>query len=61
MNIESEELVGDILSIIKEMEADYLRCRKNAYDFEEKQIFAEGEAALQNLRRRIGLLVKEKA
>ena len=60
MNIETNELLIDIMTIIKGMEADYLRARKSTYDFEEKQIYAEGEAALQNLRYRIGKLVKER-
>lgn len=46
----AELIVRDFVAICETEKADYIKNRKAAYDFEEKQIYAEGEAACDTLK-----------
>jgi hypothetical protein len=46
----AELIVGKCMSISDELKAQYLTSRKSTMDFDEKNIYAEGEAACDILR-----------
>lgn len=51
-NIEkfAELIVNECMTMCDETRADYLKHRKSAYDFQDKNIYAEGEAACDILK-----------
>jgi len=46
----TELVVREFMEMCDSEKADYFKHRKAAYDFEEKQIYAEGEAACDTLK-----------
>ena len=46
----AELIVKDCMTMCEELKVEYFNHRKNTMDFEEKHIYAEGEAACFNLR-----------
>jgi hypothetical protein len=46
----AELIVGKCMSMSDELKAQYLTSRKSTMDFDEKNIYAEGEAACDILR-----------
>jgi hypothetical protein len=49
----AELIVRECISICEAEKADYVISRKHAWDFEEKNIYAEGEAASDIIRHKI--------
>ena len=46
----AELIVNECMTMCDETRADYLKHRKSAYDFQDKNIYAEGEAACDILK-----------
>ena len=46
----AELVVKDCMAMCEELKEEYFKHRKNTTDFDEKHIYAEGEAACFNLR-----------
>ena len=46
----AEKIVQECMSISDELKAQYFTSRKSTMDFDEKNIYAEGEAACDTLR-----------
>ena len=46
----AELIVKECISMSDELKAQYLSHRKNTMDFDEKQIYAEGEAACDTMK-----------
>lgn len=46
----------ECMAICEATKADYLKSRKAAFDFEEKEIFAEGEAASDAIKYQIAYM-----
>lgn len=53
MDEETKRVVSGIIELITEMESEYEMLRKRCIDFDDKNILAEGVAALSALRRTI--------
>jgi hypothetical protein len=51
-------LIQECVSICEAEKADYLKARKGAWDFEEKQIYAEGEAACDTIKYKIKRILR---
>lgn len=49
----AELIVREVVSICDTEKADYFKNRKAAYDFEEKNIYAEGEAACDTIKYKV--------
>lgn len=49
----AELIVQEVVSICDIEKADYFKNRKAAYDFEEKNIYAEGEAACDTIKYKV--------
>ena len=49
----AELIVQDCMSMCSELQAQYLTSRKSTMDFDEKNIYAEGEAACDILRHKM--------
>ena len=49
----AELIVNECMAMCNETKADYLKHRKDAYNFQEKNIYAEGEAASDIIKYKI--------
>jgi vacuolar-type H+-ATPase subunit H len=57
---DAESIVQECMDICDQVKADYLRHRKSTPDFEEKNIYAEGEAAADTIKLKIKRLFGQK-
>lgn len=54
----AELIIQQCIDICEAEKADYIKHRKSAYDFEEKQIYAEGEAACDTIKGKLKRMLK---
>lgn len=50
LNDFAQEIIQDFLSICEAERDGYLKLRKSSFDFEDKNIYAEGESACDRIR-----------